>query len=165
MLPHFKTILYTTDLSENARPAFKHAVGLARRYGAKITFLHVIPEVEAVRHGYFMAPLLVNVTEEKIEKYRKEAIEKIRQKLEAFAREELGNGPDALNAIVGIEVLTGNAVAEILKASDRLDADLLVFGSHGKGHMKYAFLGSVAEKVLKKTRRPTLIVPLPMPKG
>jgi nucleotide-binding universal stress UspA family protein len=35
-----------------------------------------------------------------------------------------------------------------------------VLGSHGKGALKYAFLGSVAEKVLRKSHRPMLIVPL-----
>ncbi len=40
-----KNILYATDLSENARYAFAYAVSLANLYGAKITFLHVLPEV------------------------------------------------------------------------------------------------------------------------
>ncbi|HEY7746773.1 MAG TPA: universal stress protein [Desulfuromonadales bacterium] len=44
--------------------------------------------------------------------------------------------------------------------ADRIDADLIVLGSHGKGRLKYAFLGSVAEKVLRKTQRPAMIVPL-----
>jgi len=41
-----------------------------------------------------------------------------------------------------------------------LSADLIVMGTHGKGALRYAFLGSVAEKVLRKTLRPVLIVPL-----
>ena len=40
-----KKILYATDLSENARYAFAYAVSLADLYGAKITLLHVLPEV------------------------------------------------------------------------------------------------------------------------
>ena len=38
-------ILYTTDLSENARYAFAYAVSLANLYDAKIALLHVLPEV------------------------------------------------------------------------------------------------------------------------
>ena len=52
------------------------------------------------------------------------------------------------------------AAAEILQAADRLEADLVVVGSHGKGGLHYAFLGSVAEKVLRKIHRPVLVVPL-----
>ncbi len=40
-----KNILYATDLSENARYAFAYALSLAKLYGARITFLHVLPEV------------------------------------------------------------------------------------------------------------------------
>jgi nucleotide-binding universal stress UspA family protein len=54
----------------------------------------------------------------------------------------------------------GNPVEQILQMADRIDADLIVLGSHGKGKLKYAFLGSVAEKVLRKTLRPAMVVPL-----
>ncbi|MEK6194764.1 MAG: universal stress protein, partial [Deltaproteobacteria bacterium] len=39
------TILYATDLSENARFAAAYAISQANLYGAKIVFLHVLPEV------------------------------------------------------------------------------------------------------------------------
>ncbi|MBE0597632.1 MAG: universal stress protein, partial [Desulfuromonadales bacterium] len=52
MLPSFKTILYSTDLSENTRPAFRHAVSLARRFQAKVHILHIIPDFDAVHQGY-----------------------------------------------------------------------------------------------------------------
>ena len=54
----------------------------------------------------------------------------------------------------------GNPVVEILAAADRINADLVVMGTHSKGALKYALLGSVAEKVLRKSHRPTLVVPL-----
>jgi nucleotide-binding universal stress UspA family protein len=34
-------------------------------------------------------------------------------------------------------------------------------GTHGKGVLEHAFLGSVAEKVLRKARKPVFIIPLP----
>ncbi|MBW2297332.1 MAG: universal stress protein, partial [Deltaproteobacteria bacterium] len=37
-------ILYATDLSENARFAAAYAISQASLYGAKIIFLHVLPE-------------------------------------------------------------------------------------------------------------------------
>ena len=41
MIPEIKKILYTTDLSQNARYAFGYAASLANRYDAGITILHV----------------------------------------------------------------------------------------------------------------------------
>ena len=50
------TILYATDLSENARYAFAYAVSLANLYNAAINFIHVLPEVpsrfEKKKFGY-----------------------------------------------------------------------------------------------------------------
>ena len=48
MIPKIKNILYTTDLSENARYAYGYAASLAHRYDALITILHVLE----IRKGY-----------------------------------------------------------------------------------------------------------------
>ena len=41
-----KNILYTTDLSANARYAFAYAISLANLYRAKLTILHVSPKMK-----------------------------------------------------------------------------------------------------------------------
>ena len=48
---------------------------------------------------------------------------------------------------------------EILKTASKHDCDLIVMGSHERG-MTHTFLGSVAKSVLRRSRVPTLIVPL-----
>ena len=55
-IPEIKKILYTTDLSENARYAFGYAMSLANRYGAGITILHVLEDVSP-----FADSLVINV--------------------------------------------------------------------------------------------------------
>jgi len=160
MIPVYKTILYATDLTANATHAFRHALGLARRYNARIHLLHVLPEVEPAVINYVATAM----GEEKLTtfelRHKEEVKDEIRRKLHAFAKEELIDSPDDLELIADIEVHHGGAAAEILQAADRLEADLVVVGSHGKGGLHYAFLGSVAEKVLRKTHRPVLVVPL-----
>ena len=42
IIPDIKKILYSTDLSENARYCFGYAASLAHRYDALITILHVL---------------------------------------------------------------------------------------------------------------------------
>ena len=34
-------------------------------------------------------------------------------------------------------------------------------GTHGKGAIGHAFLGSVSEKVLRRIRKPVYVIPLP----
>ena len=48
---------------------------------------------------------------------------------------------------------------ELAQAADRLDADLIVIGSSGKLDLGEWLLGSIAEAVLHRSRRPVLVVP------
>jgi nucleotide-binding universal stress UspA family protein len=58
-----------------------------------------------------------------------------------------------------VEVHHGDAAPVTLSVADRLDVDMIILGSHSKGKLHYAFLGSVSEKVLRKTHRTVVIVP------
>jgi len=160
MIPEYKNILYATDLSVNSAHAFKHAISLARRYGAQVVLLHVLPEVDSATMNYVATVM----GEEKLAGFeldhKAEVRDEIRRRLHKFAKEELIDHPEDVERIADIEVHYGNPVAHILQHADSLEVDLIVLGSHGKGALKYAFLGSVAEKVLRKSHRPILIVPL-----
>lgn len=168
MLPEYRKILYATDLSQNARAAFKHAVSFAKTYQAKIYLVHVVPTLKLHDRELILAssgfganvPDIIR-DEERLKAVTAEIVEKIRGRLARFAKEELGGNERDLDWLGGIEVLEGvSPTEEILSASERLNVDLLVFGSHSKGVLKQTFLGSVAEKVLERTCRPFLVVPL-----
>jgi len=58
-------------------------------------------------------------------------------------------------------VTMGYPVEEILNTADAQKCDVIVLGTHGKGWLKQAFLGSTARSVLERTRKPVLIIPLP----
>jgi nucleotide-binding universal stress UspA family protein len=161
MLPSYNKILVTTDLTPNAEFAFKHAVMLARHNGAKIYLLHVLPQVDSSMRSYLSAVL----GESRLEGFEKSNMEKaqddLKRTLDDFAKQELASFPEDLARFAGTEVVTGHPVIKILETADRLDVDLIVMGTHGKGAIEQAFLGSVAEKVLKKSKRPMFVVPLP----
>lgn len=160
MIPEYKKILYATDLSVNSAYALKHAISLARRYNAKITLLHVLPEVDAATMNYVATVMGESKLAGLELEHKAEIQDEIRRRLHKFAKEELIDHPEDVERIAGIEVHYGNPVAHVLEHADRLGVDMIVLGSHGKGALKYAFLGSVAEKVLRKSHRPMLIVPL-----
>ncbi|MDW7645006.1 MAG: universal stress protein [Desulfuromonadales bacterium] len=163
MIPQYRTILYATDLTPNATTAFRHAVGIARCHNARIHLLHVMPEMEPAVLNYVSTVMGEDKLADFELEHKQEVSETIRQQLKAFAEEELANHPEDLARIAAIEIHHGHAVGLILELSDRIEADLVVLGSHGKGALKYTFLGSVAEKVLRKSRRPVLVVPLHHP--
>ncbi len=160
MIPQYRTILYATDLSENAAHAFRHAISVARCFGGRIHFLHVLPEVDSAVVNYVSTVMGKDKLADFELVHKAEIQDTISMRLHAFAKEELADHPEDVERIAGIEVHHGNPVVEIIAAAERVNADLIIMGSHSKGALKYAFLGSVAEKVLRKCHRPMLIVPL-----
>jgi nucleotide-binding universal stress UspA family protein len=69
-----------------------------------------------------------------------------------------------VNLVSDIIVRAGYPVEEILNIADAQGCDVIVLGTHGKGLLKQAFLGSVARSVLERIRKPVFIVPLPSEK-
>ncbi len=56
-------------------------------------------------------------------------------------------------------LVQGPTIETILKEARKLEAELIVLGSHGRGAVLRALLGSISEGVLHKTDVPLLIVP------
>ncbi|WP_303722254.1 universal stress protein [Malonomonas rubra] len=161
MLPIYKKILVTTDLSPNAEHAFKHAITIAKQHNSEIYLLSVIPEVDTSFRSYVTAVMGTGQLEKLEREHEVAAREEIKQEIDHFAKEELADQPELLKQFAGSIVIHGHPVAGILQTADKLDADLIIMGTHGKGDLQYAFLGSVTEKVLRKSKRPVLAIPLP----
>lgn len=54
----------------------------------------------------------------------------------------------------------GKPFEAILKVADEWDADLIVLGTHGKTGLPHLLMGSVAEKVIRHSRKPIFIIPM-----
>lgn len=161
MLPNYKNLLYATDLTPNAEYAFKHAVLLARKSQARIHLLHVVPEIDAGFRSYVSAVMGEGKLESFEGQHEEQARSDLEARLEQFAQEELESRPEDLQNIASIEVVHGHVVSEILLAADRCNADVIIMGTHGKGTRGHTFLGSVAEKVLHKSKKPVFVIPIP----
>ncbi len=161
MIPSIKNILYATDLSKNSAYAFRYAVNSAQKHNAKVHILHVMETMPSSTEGLISQ----YIGEDKLKKMRKETgermVEKIRERLRQFAERELKRDPKTLKRVVSVEVVHGDPAAEILHKAEELDADVVIMGTHGKGVIGHAFLGSVSEKVLHRIRKPVFIIPLP----
>ncbi|UCH08806.1 MAG: universal stress protein, partial [Deltaproteobacteria bacterium] len=95
------------------------------------------------------------------EERSKEIIENLEMKVHDFSRKELSNLEREADLISSILVHEGDAVDEILKTAEKQGSDIIVMGAHGKGIISHTFLGSVSEKVLRRSRRPVVVVPIP----
>jgi nucleotide-binding universal stress UspA family protein len=56
-------------------------------------------------------------------------------------------------------LVEGAAVETTLREAAKLDVDMIVVGSHGRGKMHQLLLGSVSEGILHRSECPVLIVP------
>jgi nucleotide-binding universal stress UspA family protein len=161
MLPSIKEILYATDLSKNSAFAFRYAVKLANVLDAKITILYILPMMDSAME----VPIIVQMGEAEYNKLReektKEFIEKIEERIRDFSEKDLKDGQSEEERVSSILVYEGDAVDEILKTAEKLDSDIIILGAHGKGILTHTFLGTVPQKVLRRSRRPVLVVPIP----
>ena len=161
MLPSIKSILLATDLSDNASEAFKHAVMLSRPDNAKIHLLHVVGEVDSSVRTYVAALMGEGKLAQLETTHEENARDNIRKVLDEFTQKELADSPEDLKRITGIEIEQGRPEIKIVETADKLDVDLIVMATHSKGAIEHTFLGSVTEKVLRITKRPVYVIPLP----
>jgi nucleotide-binding universal stress UspA family protein len=166
-----KKILYATDLSESARYAFAYAVSLANLYGAEIILLHVIPEIPSIldKHvvGYIDTKRWEEIKARHFEDARAALIGKrrdhlaIKEVLDKFC-EDAREGQEVA-AFVTDEVIVerGNPEDQILAQAEARNCDLIVMGTHGHGALLDAMIGSTARRVLRRSRKPVLVVRLP----
>ena len=89
-----------------------------------------------------------------------EAIERINKRLKIFCDKELKDDPECTGRIASIEVCKGYPEEEILKKADEFKCDAIIMGAHEKG-ITHTFLGNVAKRVLRRTRKPVFMIPLP----
>jgi nucleotide-binding universal stress UspA family protein len=165
-----KKILYTTDLSETALHAFAYAVSLASLYNAGITILHVLfedPDIESKIAPYIGNDQWVEIKNRHYLEAREALIGKKRDNvamhevLHSFS-EKVKAGTDVQTFVTDeIVVERGNPVEQILKVADDRQCDLIVMGSHGHGALEDALIGSTARRVLRRSKKPVLVVRLP----
>ncbi len=161
MKPVIKKILYATDLTPNSSHALSHAINLAQTIDARIVSLFVFDQPS------FNFPVYIedHIPEDKHavfeEERRADAADRMKKRFEYICEKEHADSPDCLQRLDSVEVCTGFPAELILTKADELDCDIIVMGTHGKGVIRQTFLGSMAKRVLRRTRKPVFIIPLP----
>ena len=140
-------ILVAVDLSEASSRVVEAARRVATQSGAEVYLLHVAePNPDFV--GFDTGPDVVR--SQVAEEYRREHRDV--QKLAEGLR-QTGITTTAL-------LVQGPTVATTLEQAQKLDAALIVVGSHGHGAIYDVLVGSYSAGILRKARVPVLVVPM-----
>ncbi|MCX5812857.1 MAG: universal stress protein [Proteobacteria bacterium] len=144
----FKKIVCPIDFSEFTNDIIKYAVSLAKKYDAELHFFHVIPNLNYFTpYESFLTPENLVLIEKNIEKEVEKDFEKIIKGID----------------ISVIKVIkTGVTFIEIIDYIKEENIDLVVMGTHGRSGIEHILIGSVAEKILRRSPCPVLII---RPKG
>lgn len=143
-----KTILVPTDFSKHSDAALDKAADIAVQYKAKIYLLHVITQhVKRCVADYCLDLQLVKELEKQSGKGAKD---KLQEKADAVTKERG----------VEISVVAREGVPQdvILGEQKTKKIDLIVIASHGKTGILKDLMGSVADKVVKGSKCPVLVV-------
>lgn len=154
-----KNILVAKDMSKQSSRVIRYALELACKFHAQVHVLHVMPTVDAsvlnmvaLTMGPDNLARLNAQNEAELAGQTREQLYKIIAQEAELLEEEVAHPPR-------VEVHHGDPAPMILEVADRHEVDMIVLGSHSKGRLHYAFLGSVAEKILRKSHRTVVIVP------
>ena len=139
-----KNILVPSDFSECSDQAVRYGLELARKFDATIHLLHVVQDSATqpwVAEGFAM-PLL-----DVVEQWQKQAEGRLAAAV-----------PPADRARSRVASTIGSSYPEILRYAEEQGIDLIVMGTHGRGAVGHLLLGSIAEKVVRRSPCPVLTV-------
>jgi len=161
MIPKIQKILYATDLSQNSVYALRYAMNSAIKHDADIIILHVLEKVDPASHVMLDLYLYEEQHQKILREHIAETKDLITKRLETLREKELKDHPEFSDIGISIEVFEGYPAEVILSKAQEFNCDEIIMGTHSKGIIANTFLGSVAKRVLRRTRKPVLIIPLP----
>lgn len=141
-----RRILIPTDFSEFSQHAMKYACEFSKRFSAELHVLNVVENIYPIvaepgmampSAGEFLVDLL-NSSERAIQ--------------------SLPDSGWINGGAVVREVRTGTPFLEIIRYAKEKEIDLIVIGTHGRSGLVQVLMGSVAEKVVRKSPCPVLTV-------
>ncbi len=139
----YRNIVIATDGSENTRRAISYGIEMAKLSGATVHALHIVNTQSTISESW-------TAGKEEIYKIMRGDGEKVVSKVK-----EIGENS-------GVEIrgvlLDGNPSDEIINFAENNNMDLIVMGTLGKTGLEKFLMGSVAEKVVRGSKVPVMVV-------
>ena len=136
-----KTVVYATDFSFCSQNAGFFAARIAAHCSAKLLVTHAFTLSQAAMEA--------EIGDQRVSQQRRELEHLLSREAELLR-------VDSVEAIPTL--LEGDPKGVIPELADRQEPSLIVLGTHGGGRFERAVIWSIAEKILRSTRWPTLTV-------
>ncbi len=141
----FEKILYATDFSDEAREALEYVKKLKDAGGQEVVLLHVIDRRGLDDLAKFSKKDVPNVLGDLEKKMAGEMLP-----LEKELRDK--------GFTVTKRIEKGGPCNEILRVADEEKVSVIVVGSHGKSNIDQMLLGTVSYKLVKRVKKPILVI-------
>ena len=132
-----KTIVALVDLSDLTFKVLKQAHALASAFNSEVIILHVLGKTPVVMDVGIVSPVVMEDPLPTVVKEQAEQLLEIRDSLIKFG------------VRARVEQLADAKVSAVLAEAKRLNADLIILGSHHHSTIYHMLVGSVAADVLK----------------
>jgi nucleotide-binding universal stress UspA family protein len=141
-----KRILLPTDFSDFSRGALGWGCEFADKFGAELHLLHVLQDLVAMvpEPGLSFPP-------------PGEYLQELQQAAERALADLPGTQWCERMSIVRA-TRQGPPFVEIIRYARENDVDLIIMGTHGRTGLAHVLMGSVAEKVVRKSPCPVLTI-------
>jgi universal stress protein A len=136
-------ILVPSDFSEYSEKALNWAVTIAEQWRSHLYLCHIIPQ-PSYPHLLAGADLVEFETQ-------------LRGAAETQLH-DLKSKQQSRGVQIDLRVVLGEPFHDICRIAEEEQIDLIVMGTHGRTGIRHALLGSVAERVMRHSPCPVLVV-------
>ena len=138
-------ILFPVDLTESSDKLVPHVTAMVHKFEAQLHLLFVVRIFQ-----YFSS---IYVPHPSINLFESELLEGARRRMNEFHDSHFKALPDVID-----EVILGDASETILEYIANKQIDMVIMGTHGRKGLDRVIFGSVAERVIKSSPVPVLVV-------
>ena len=139
----FERVLVAVDGSDPSLKAVRMAAEVARRFGAALSIVHVVPRLLLPPDVY---GLTIATVEREHRAYAERVLEDARRAL------------DVPGLAISTSVLFGSPAECIAEQAAAPEVGMVVVGSRGHGAVARVFLGSVSDRLVHICPKPVLVV-------
>jgi len=157
-------ILLATDLGPFASHALEHALDLAVSHQANIIVVHAVEPLSSFAHA-MVSTYIDDSVDDRPATEHGQLLNSIRDQIMASLEGERSDIDPTYDCFSEFRVLQGRPAEVILAEASRVEADLIIMGSHGPESMGNNVLGSVTARVLQLSKVPVYMVPMISPRN
>lgn len=140
----FRRIVFATDLSDFSFQAWPAALEMAKKFAAELHAVCVLEEPYALAPYEQYGALL-------------HALQELRPQLEQRLRDRVRDHPAEVTVVPAV-LEAASPSSALVDYAKKVNADLVVTTTHGRGGLSHLLLGSVTERLLRTSPIPVLVV-------